>query len=64
MTALRAIRAEWTKLRTVPSTGWLLLGAVVATVGIGLAVTASLDYSHCDAPCVTVPPPAPPTRSS
>ncbi len=29
-----ALRAEWTKLRTVASTGWLLLGAVVLTVAV------------------------------
>ncbi len=28
---MRALHAEWTKLRTVPSTGWLLLGTVLAT---------------------------------
>jgi ABC-2 type transport system permease protein len=50
---LRASRAEWTKVRTLQSTAWLLLGAVVATVAVGFTVTASLDYSHCDAPCVT-----------
>ena len=53
MTVIRALHSEWTKLRTLPSTGWLLLGTVVATVAIGFAITASLDYSHCDAPCVT-----------
>ncbi len=26
----RALRAEWTKLRTVPSTGWTLIAVVVA----------------------------------
>jgi ABC-2 type transport system permease protein len=55
VSVLRAVRAEWTKLRTLPSTGWLLLGAVVATVAIGFAITASLDYSRCDAPCVVDP---------
>ena len=48
---MRALHAEWTKLRTLPSTGWLLLTAVAATVGLGLAVTASLSYSHCGTPC-------------
>jgi hypothetical protein len=33
MTGLgEALRAEWTKLRTVPSTAWLLLTAIVLTV--------------------------------
>jgi ABC-2 type transport system permease protein len=48
---MRALHAEWTKLRTLPSTGWLILVAVAATAGLGLAVTASLDYTHCGTPC-------------
>ncbi|MFE5791163.1 ABC transporter permease [Streptomyces sp. NPDC056503] len=31
----RAVRAEWTKLRTAGGTGWLLLLAVVLTVAVG-----------------------------
>ena len=38
-----ALHAEWTKLRTLPGTGWLLLGAVVATVIISATVSASLS---------------------
>lgn len=53
MTALRALRSEWTKLRTLPSTGWLLLAAVAGTVAVGYAITASLDHRHCPAPCTT-----------
>ena len=37
-----AVRAEWTKLRTLPGTGWLLLGMVAATVIISATVPASL----------------------
>jgi ABC-2 type transport system permease protein len=48
---VQAIRAEWTKLRTLSSTGWLMLLAVLSTVGLGLAITGSLDYTHCDPPC-------------
>jgi ABC-2 type transport system permease protein len=48
---MRALHAEWTKLRTLPSTGWLLLAAVAATAGLGLAITASLEYTHCGTPC-------------
>lgn len=36
-----ALHAEWTKLRTVPSTAWLLVTAIVVTVA-GSAVTASV----------------------
>jgi ABC-2 type transport system permease protein len=46
----RAVRAEWTKLRTLPSTWWLLLAAVALTVLIGWAGTATLDIRHCVAP--------------
>jgi ABC-2 type transport system permease protein len=35
-----ALRAEWTKLRTLPSTGWLLLGAIVVTIGASAIVAA------------------------
>jgi ABC-2 type transport system permease protein len=37
------IKAEWTKLRTAPGTGWLLLGVVAATVLISATVSASLS---------------------
>jgi len=43
----RAAHAEWTKLRTVPSTAWLLLAAVALTVAVGAAVTASVNTSQC-----------------
>ena len=36
-----AMHAEWTKLRTLASTGWLLLGAVVFTVAVSVAAVAS-----------------------
>jgi len=40
--ALReAVHAEWTKLRTVPSTGWLLITTIVLTVGVSTLVTAA-----------------------
>jgi ABC-2 type transport system permease protein len=35
VTQARVLRSEWTKLRTLPSTGWSLLAAVVLTVGFG-----------------------------
>lgn len=49
--SLRALRAEWTKLRTLPSTGWLTLLTVAGTVGVAFAVTGSLHYAHCGPPC-------------
>jgi ABC-2 type transport system permease protein len=46
----RAVYAEWTKLRTLPSTGWLLLAAVGLTVLVGWAGASTLDIRHCEAP--------------
>ena len=40
-----ALHAEWTKLRTLPGTGWLLLGVVAVTVIISAAVSASVSCS-------------------
>jgi ABC-2 type transport system permease protein len=42
-----AIRAEWTKLRTVRSTGWLVLALVGGTVATGALATYSVDTSLC-----------------
>ncbi len=36
------LQAEWTKARTVASTGWLLLAAVVLTVAVSAAVAAAV----------------------
>jgi ABC-2 type transport system permease protein len=36
-----ALHAEWTKLRTLSSTGWLLLGAAALTVAVSVAVAAA-----------------------
>jgi ABC-2 type transport system permease protein len=42
-----ALRAEWAKARTIPSTGWLLLLVVVAMIGVGLSVTGTLRVDDC-----------------
>jgi ABC-2 type transport system permease protein len=47
-----ALHAEWTKLRTVPSTAWLLATAVIITVA-GSVVTASVV--KCAAKCSADP---------
>lgn len=39
----RVVRAEWTKLRSVPSTAWSLLALIGLTVLLGLFVAASFD---------------------
>ena len=43
-----AVHAEWTKLRTVPSTAWLLIGVVALTVGASAMATAIIK---CPATC-------------
>jgi ABC-2 type transport system permease protein len=49
MSSLReAVHAEWTKLRTVRSTGWLLLTLIVLTAGIG---ALAAEVVKCPATC-------------
>jgi ABC-2 type transport system permease protein len=38
---IQTLHAEWTKLRTVASTGWLLLGAAVLTIAVSAAADAA-----------------------
>ena len=38
----QALHAEWTKLRTVPGTGWLLLGCIALTVALSVTAAASV----------------------
>jgi ABC-2 type transport system permease protein len=38
-----ALAAEWTKARTLASTGWLLVAAVVLTAAVGAAVAAAVN---------------------
>ncbi|WNV85611.1 ABC transporter permease subunit [Umezawaea sp. Da 62-37] len=38
-----ALRAEWTKTRTVAGPRWLLLGSVVLTIALGVAVTSLMS---------------------
>ncbi|MEO5873427.1 MAG: ABC transporter permease [Streptosporangiaceae bacterium] len=42
-----AVHAEWTKLRTLPSTPWLLLGIVALTVLTAAAATLPVTTEHC-----------------
>ncbi|WP_238431948.1 ABC transporter permease subunit [Streptomyces cavernae] len=44
---LRAVRAEWTKLRTVPGSWWLLVAVVALTVAAGGASAAAVTTEHC-----------------
>jgi ABC-2 type transport system permease protein len=45
-----ALRAEWTKLRTVAGTLWLLLGVIAATVALSVVVTSVMTCgaTGCD----------------
>jgi ABC-2 type transport system permease protein len=43
-----ALRAEWTKLRTVPGTAWLLLAVITATVALGVAADAAARCPSAD----------------
>ena len=47
-TAQRALHAEWTKVRTVAGPWWLLATAVLGTIGLGAAATASIRCSGTD----------------
>jgi ABC-2 type transport system permease protein len=40
-----ALHAEWTKLRTLTSTAWLLIGAVAITIGVSVAIAAATHQS-------------------
>lgn len=40
-----ALHAEWTKLRTVGGTLWLLFGAIALTIGLSAAVSAGVSCS-------------------
>jgi len=41
-----ALHAEWTKLRTLPGTFWLLAALVVTTVAVSAAATAAVTCPH------------------
>jgi ABC-2 type transport system permease protein len=45
----QALHAEWTKLRTLASTGWLLLAAVALTAAVSTAAAAAVKCpsGHC-----------------
>ncbi|MFI6284980.1 ABC transporter permease [Streptomyces sp. NPDC051018] len=47
---MNAPHAEWTKLRTLPSTWWLLLAAVVLPAAVSALTAGSLSTEHCRAP--------------
>ena len=46
-TAATALRAELTKLRTLPGTWWLIAAAAALIGGVGALVLASITAEHC-----------------
>jgi ABC-2 type transport system permease protein len=42
-----ALRAEWTKLWTLPGTAWWLLGAAAGTAGLGALAAAACSPGEC-----------------
>jgi ABC-2 type transport system permease protein len=44
---LDALHAEWTKLRTLPGTGWLLLAAAALTIAVSAALDAATTAGVC-----------------
>ena len=47
MVMLRALYAEWTKFRTVRSSGWLLVGVAGLTAGLSVLVGMSFRVDSC-----------------
>lgn len=50
MTFREVLHAEWTKIRTTPGTGWLLVAVVAVTIGIGAVATSAVRCTalSCD----------------
>jgi ABC-2 type transport system permease protein len=46
----RILHSEWTKLRTVPSTAWLVVAVVASTVTLSAMVTAAINTGQCPTP--------------
>jgi ABC-2 type transport system permease protein len=40
------LHAEWTKLRTIASTGRLLLASIALTVALGTVIVLAVSLSH------------------
>jgi len=45
-----AVRAEWTKLWTVPSTAWLIVATAALTAGLSAAITGTVNTNLCPSP--------------
>ncbi|MER7171797.1 ABC transporter permease subunit [Streptomyces mesophilus] len=51
MSSTRVLKSEWTKIKSVASTPWTLLLAMVFTIGLGMLISyfASSDFDKLDA---------------
>ncbi|MFD8304931.1 ABC transporter permease [Streptomyces sp. NPDC059690] len=47
---IRSLHAEWTKLRTLPSTWWLMAATVLLTTAVAAAAASSLTHDVCPSP--------------
>ena len=59
-----ALQAEWTKLRTVGGTGWLLLAAAALTIAVGAAAAGAFACSPAHGGCSPAATGADPARIS
>ena len=50
MRRMSSLHAEWTKLRTLPSTWWLVTATVALTLAVGAAAASSLTTQVCPSP--------------
>jgi ABC-2 type transport system permease protein len=48
----QGLHAEWTKLRTLPGTGWLLLAAAAFTVAVGAAAAGAFTCAPAHGGCL------------
>jgi ABC-2 type transport system permease protein len=59
-----ALHAEWTKLRTLPGTGWLLFAAAALTIAVGAAAAGAFSCSPAHAGCTPAVADADPAKIS
>jgi ABC-2 type transport system permease protein len=59
-----ALHAEWTKLRTLPGTGWLLLAAAALTIAVGAAAAGAFSCPAARGSCAAAVTGADPAKIS
>jgi ABC-2 type transport system permease protein len=58
------LRAEWTKLRTLPGTGWLLLAAAALTIAVSAAAAGAFTCSAAHGGCTLAATGADPAKTA